>query len=70
MLCSSVIPFGQRRALIDRMIRIALDVHHRRLDVARAIAERVDNHAAAHRAKGTGGTRFGRARDFQLSRLG
>ena len=60
---------GAERALVDRMIGIAFDVDDRRLDVARPVAERVDDHAAADRAVRAGRARFGRARDLQLAHL-
>ena len=61
---------GAERALVDRMIGIAFDVHDRRRDVARLVAERVDDDAAADRAVRAGRSRLGRARDLQLADLG
>ncbi len=58
------------RALIDGMIGVTLDVDDGRLHVARAIAQRVDDHAAADRAVGTGRARFGGPRDLQLAHRG
>ena len=51
------------------MIRIAFDVDDRRRDVARSIAERVDDDAAADRAVRAGRSRLGGARDLQLAHL-
>src|SRR5262249_8859601 len=60
--------FGAERAAIDRMIRIALDVDHcRACHILRSVAERVYDDAATDCAVWTGRTRFGGARDLQLT---
>src|SRR5579862_1270889 len=51
------------------MIGIALHMDYLRRDVLGAVADRIDQHSAAHRAIGAGGTRFGGARDLQLLEL-
>ncbi len=61
---------GAERAAVDRMVRVALDVDHLRGDVLGLVAQRVDDHAAAHGAVGAGGTGLGGARDLQLAHLG
>jgi len=49
--------------------RGSLDVHHLRGHILRAVADGVDDGAAAHRAVRAGRTRFGRPRDFQRAQL-
>src|ERR1051326_7093938 len=61
---------GTKRPLVDGMIGIAFDVDDRGPDIARFVAERMNNDAATHRAVRAGGARLGGARDFQFAHLG
>ena len=58
--------FRAQRSAIDGMIGIALDVHHLRDRVLGLVAERVDDHAAAHRTIGTSAAGLAGARNFQV----
>src|SRR5207245_1588188 len=58
--------FGAERAAVDGMIGIALHVDYLRRNVLGLVAERMDDHPAAHRAVGTCGARLGGAGDLQL----
>ena len=60
---------GTERTAVDRMVWIALDVHDLRCHVLRSIADGVDDHAAAHRAVGAGGTGLACPSDLQRSQL-
>ncbi len=57
--------FGAKRAAIDGMVGIALDVHHLRDRVLGLVAERVDDDAAADRTIRTGAARFAGSRNFE-----
>ena len=58
MSCSSDAPLGQSVPRLIGMIGIALDVHHLRHDVLRAVADGVNDDAATHRAVRTSAARF------------
>ena len=57
------------RAAIDGVVGIAFDMNDRRLDVARLVAERVNDHAASHRAIRADAVGFGGARDLEFPGL-
>lgn len=51
------------------MVRVAFNVDYLRRDIFGAVANRVDQHTAAHGAVGTRRARFAGARDLQLFQL-
>ena len=61
---------GAERAAIDGVIGIALDVHYLRDGVLGLVAERVDDHAAAHGTIRAGAAGFAGAGNFEALRLG
>ncbi len=59
-----------QRPAIRRMIGIAFHVNHLRRHVLRLIPDRINQHAATHRAIRTRRACLGRARNFQFFQLG
>src|ERR1700676_4534573 len=60
---------GANRAAIDGMVRVPFDVDHLRSDVFGAVADGIDDDAAAHRAIRAGRTRLAGAGDLELAQL-
>src|SRR5258708_19115311 len=58
-----------QRAAVGRMIGVALDVHHLRGHILRAVANRVDDGAATHRAVRASRARLAAPRYLQRSQL-
>ena len=57
------------RAAIDGVVGIAFDMDDRRFDVAGLVAERVDDHAAGHRAIRADAVGFRGSRDLEFAGL-
>jgi hypothetical protein len=69
MSCLSVAPFRAERAAVGGAVRIPFDVHDRRRDVLRFVAQGVDDHPARYRAVRTDASRLGGPRDLELPHL-